>query len=67
MTTLNIFQTTKMLRKMYNVGLTLYTLCLFYCCGLQMLQKGKYFMKNIKIIIEKHPDGYVAYPLDVKN
>ena len=23
-------------------------------------------MKSIKIIIEKHADGYVAYPLDLK-
>jgi predicted RNase H-like HicB family nuclease len=23
-------------------------------------------MQPIKIIIEKHPDGYVAYPTDVK-
>jgi predicted RNase H-like HicB family nuclease len=23
-------------------------------------------MKHIKIIIEKHPDGYVAYPLGIK-
>ncbi|HVF41918.1 MAG TPA: hypothetical protein VM936_02850 [Pyrinomonadaceae bacterium] len=23
-------------------------------------------MKRIKIIIEKHPDGYVAYPLGLK-
>ena len=23
-------------------------------------------MKEIKIIVEKHPDGYVAYPLGVK-
>jgi predicted RNase H-like HicB family nuclease len=23
-------------------------------------------MKNIKIIVEKHPDGYVAYPLGIK-
>jgi predicted RNase H-like HicB family nuclease len=23
-------------------------------------------MKNIKIIVEKHPDGYIAYPLGVK-
>jgi predicted RNase H-like HicB family nuclease len=23
-------------------------------------------MKNLKIIVEKHPDGYVAYPLGVK-
>ncbi len=23
-------------------------------------------MKQIKIIIEKHPDGYVAYPLGLK-
>jgi hypothetical protein len=22
-------------------------------------------MKNLKIIVEKHPDGYVAYPLGV--
>jgi len=23
-------------------------------------------MKNIKIIVEKHPDGYVAYPLGIE-
>ena len=23
-------------------------------------------MKSLKIIIEKHPDGYVAYPLGLK-
>jgi len=23
-------------------------------------------MKEIKIIVEKHPDGYVAYPLGIK-
>lgn len=23
-------------------------------------------MKNLKIIIEKHPDGYVGYPLGLK-
>lgn len=23
-------------------------------------------MKNIKIIVEKHPDGYVAYPLGME-
>jgi predicted RNase H-like HicB family nuclease len=23
-------------------------------------------MKNIKIIVEKHPDGYIAYPLGVE-
>ncbi|GMU82152.1 MAG: type II toxin-antitoxin system HicB family antitoxin [Phycisphaerales bacterium] len=23
-------------------------------------------MKQIKIVVEKHPDGYVAYPLGVK-
>ena len=23
-------------------------------------------MKKIKIIVEKHPDGYVAYPLGLK-
>jgi len=23
-------------------------------------------MKNFKIIVEKHPDGYVAYPLGLK-
>jgi predicted RNase H-like HicB family nuclease len=22
-------------------------------------------MKNLKIVIEKHPDGYVAYPIGV--
>lgn len=23
-------------------------------------------MKQVKVIVEKHPDGYVAYPLGVK-
>jgi predicted RNase H-like HicB family nuclease len=23
-------------------------------------------VRNIKIIVEKHPDGYVAYPLGIK-
>jgi predicted RNase H-like HicB family nuclease len=23
-------------------------------------------MKNIKIVVEQHPDGYVAYPLGLK-
>jgi hypothetical protein len=23
-------------------------------------------MKRIKVIVEKHPDGYVAYPLGLK-
>ena len=23
-------------------------------------------MKKVKIVIEKHPDGYVAYPLGLK-
>jgi predicted RNase H-like HicB family nuclease len=23
-------------------------------------------MKNVKVVIEKHPDGYVAYPVGVK-
>jgi len=23
-------------------------------------------MKSIQIIVEKHPDGYVAYPLGIK-
>jgi len=23
-------------------------------------------MKNLKILVEKHPDGYVAYPLGLK-
>nr|QNO46926.1 hypothetical protein GBMLOPDG_00022 [Methanosarcinales archaeon ANME-2c ERB4] len=23
-------------------------------------------MKQFKIVVEKHPDGYVAYPLDIK-
>jgi predicted RNase H-like HicB family nuclease len=23
-------------------------------------------MKRVKVVVEKHPDGYVAYPLGVK-
>jgi len=31
-----------------------------------MFQKEADFMKKYKIIVEKHPDGYVAYPLGLK-
>ncbi len=26
----------------------------------------EFFVKQLKIIVEKHPDGYVAYPLGLK-
>ena len=28
--------------------------------------RGGMSVKNYKIIVEKHPDGYVAYPLGIK-
>lgn len=28
--------------------------------------KGDVHVRQIKIIVEKHPDGYVAYPLKLK-
>jgi predicted RNase H-like HicB family nuclease len=31
-----------------------------------MFQKEADFIKKYKIIVEKHPDGYVAYPLGLK-
>src|SRR4030066_1365210 len=31
-----------------------------------LFSKGGLFMKQYKIIVEKHPDGYVAYPLGLK-
>ena len=31
-----------------------------------MGKSGVLPMKSIKIIVEKHPDGYVAYPLGIK-
>jgi predicted RNase H-like HicB family nuclease len=33
-----------------------------YCHG----DKGDNKMEQLKIIVEKHPDGYVAYPLGLK-
>jgi predicted RNase H-like HicB family nuclease len=27
---------------------------------------GEVIVKNIKIIVEKHPEGYVAYPLGIQ-
>jgi predicted RNase H-like HicB family nuclease len=29
-------------------------------------REGDFIMKQYKIVVEKHPDGYVAYPLGVK-
>lgn len=31
-----------------------------------MGKSGELPIKSIKIIVEKHPDGYVAYPLGIK-
>jgi predicted RNase H-like HicB family nuclease len=31
-----------------------------------MGNSGVLSMKSIKIIVEKHPDGYIAYPLGIK-
>ncbi len=31
-----------------------------------MLMAEEETMKQVKVIIEKHPDGYVAYPVGVK-
>jgi predicted RNase H-like HicB family nuclease len=31
-----------------------------------MGKSGELPMKSIKIIVEKHPDGFVAYPLGIK-
>jgi len=31
-----------------------------------MLATEEKVMKQVKVIIEKHPDGYVAYPVGVK-
>ena len=33
----------------------------FYQCDIMFLT-----MKQYKIIVEKHPDGYIAYPLGIK-
>jgi hypothetical protein len=33
------------------------------CCH---SDKGDNRMEQLKIIVEKHPDGYVAYPLGLK-
>jgi len=30
------------------------------------LKEKRLSMRQIKIIVEKHPDGYIAYPLGVK-
>jgi predicted RNase H-like HicB family nuclease len=31
-----------------------------------LVKKLRHSMKQIKIIVEKHPDGYVSYPLGLK-
>jgi predicted RNase H-like HicB family nuclease len=31
-----------------------------------VIEKGRSAVKQLKIIVEKHPDGYVAYPLGLK-
>ena len=35
-------------------------------CRCAIIKKGGKEMKNLKIIVEKHPDGYVAYPLGLQ-
>jgi len=34
--------------------------------GRGMLMAKEKAMKRVKVIIEKHPDGYVAYPVGIK-
>jgi predicted RNase H-like HicB family nuclease len=31
-----------------------------------VINEGGVYMKQFKILVEKHPDGYVAYPLGLK-
>jgi len=33
---------------------------------LLLLKNKEFVMRQFKIIVEKHPDGYVAYPLGLK-
>ena len=33
---------------------------------LALLENREFAMRQFKIIVEKHPDGYVAYPLGLK-
>lgn len=35
-------------------------------CVILVSKKGGGRMKGLKIIVEKHPEGYVAYPLGLK-
>ena len=35
-------------------------------CVIHVSEKGGERMKGLKIIVEKHPEGYVAYPLGLK-
>jgi predicted RNase H-like HicB family nuclease len=34
--------------------------------GIKVINEGGVYMRQVKIIVEKHPDGYVAYPLGLK-
>lgn len=31
-----------------------------------LLRNKEFVMRQFKIVVEKHPDGYVAYPLGLK-
>jgi len=33
---------------------------------LSLLKNEEFVMRQFKIVVEKHPDGYVAYPLGLK-
>jgi len=33
---------------------------------LPLLIRERFVIKQFKIIVEKHPDGYIAYPLGLK-
>ena len=41
-------------------------LCYHYPVGYSFMQGGMRMTRQFKIIVEKHPDGYVAYPLGPK-
>lgn len=39
---------------------------MFRRCAIASLENQTLTMKQVKIIVEKHPEGYVAYPLGIQ-
>src|ERR1017187_1366526 len=61
-----LFRSMRTGSRRFSLGLVLSDLQAAACCGGPWETSDREMMRQVKIIVEKHADGYVAYPLGLK-